>query len=51
MLPRFARTANSGRYLDHQVKEWIVAVYQSGRSLREIAEVTGRSHSAVRPLE
>lgn len=48
MLPRFAGTAKVGRYLDPAVKRFIVAEYESGKSLREIAEQTGRSHGAVR---
>ena len=40
----------TGHYLPLQVKNYIVREYQAGRSLRELAEITGRSHGAVRNI-
>lgn len=46
--PQFVGTAEVGRYIDPTVRDFIVAEYQAGRSLRELAEITGRTHGAVR---
>ena len=46
--PRFVGTADVGRYIDPDVRDYIVTEYQAGLSLRELAEITGRSHGAVR---
>ncbi|PKZ40776.1 hypothetical protein CYJ76_11245 [Kytococcus schroeteri] len=41
-------TAFSGHRIDPAVRDFIVRVYQAGRSLRELAEITDRTHGAVR---
>lgn len=46
--PRFEGTSASGRYLPPQVRDYIIEQYRAGRSLREVAELTGRTHGAVR---
>lgn len=46
----FVGSSDTGRRLDPQVVEFIVSEYRAGRSLREVAEMTGRSHGAVRNI-
>lgn len=46
--PRFEGTTISGRYLPPQIRDYMIEQYQAGRSLREVAELTGRTHGAVR---
>ena len=41
-------TAFSGHRIDPAVQDFIVREYQAGRSLRELAEMTDRTHGAVR---
>lgn len=48
--PELAQWAATGRFLPDDVKAFVVREYEAGRSLREIAEVTGRSHGAVRNI-
>ncbi|WP_130012125.1 helix-turn-helix domain-containing protein [Serinicoccus sediminis] len=48
--PELARWAAPGHNLPDDVKAYIVREYQAGRSLRELAEITGRSHGAVRNI-
>lgn len=48
--PELARSATPGRYLPDEVKAYVVGEYEAGRSLRELAELTGRSHGAVRNI-
>ncbi|RJK92545.1 helix-turn-helix domain-containing protein [Vallicoccus soli] len=49
-LPEFAGTATSrpSPELLERLSKFVVAEYAAGRSLREIAELTDRSFSAVR---
>ncbi len=47
-LPRFAGTAQPGARSDPTLRAFIVEQYRAGRSLRDIAALTARSHSAVR---
>ncbi|PZU40259.1 MAG: transcriptional regulator [Arsenicicoccus sp.] len=37
-------------YLPKDVKTFLVREYLAGRSLRELTEITGRSHGAVRNI-
>lgn len=46
--PELARWTQPGHYLPEDVKRFIVHEYLAGRSLRELIEITGRSHGAVR---
>ncbi|WP_366942473.1 helix-turn-helix domain-containing protein [uncultured Serinicoccus sp.] len=48
--PELAGTAAPGRCLPDHVKAYVVREYEAGRSLRELAELTGRSHGAVRNI-
>lgn len=48
--PELARSAAPGRYLPDEVKAYVVREYEAGRSLRELAELKGRSHGAVRNI-
>lgn len=48
-LPRSAGTAGQGgAYADPELVAFVLEEYAAGRSLREIAELTDRSHSAIR---
>lgn len=50
-LPEFRGRARPGVYADARLKEFVVDQYvNQGRSLREIAELTNHSFSAVRNL-
>jgi hypothetical protein len=49
-LPEFAGTAVSGARASAALIAFVVAEYLGGRSLRELAEPTGRSHGAVRNI-
>jgi len=51
-LPEFAGTAVSRPNPDVQrrVESFVQVEYAAGRSLREIAELTDRSHSAIRNI-
>lgn len=51
-LPQFAGTAGvgGGAYADPELVAFVLEEYAAGRSLREIAELTDRSHSAIRNL-
>lgn len=48
--PELARWTQPGHYLPEDVKTFIVREYLAGRSLRELAEITGRSHGALRNI-
>lgn len=51
VLPRFAGTNRPGVYASTDVRDFVVDQYTNhGRSLREIAELTGRSFSAIRSI-
>lgn len=47
-LPEYEAKARPGARIDPEVRNYIVREYKAGRSLRELAELTGRTHSAVR---
>lgn len=51
-LPEFAGTAVSrpDPLVQTRVESFVLEQYAAGRSLREIAELTDRSHSAVRNI-
>lgn len=51
-LPEFAGTAVSrpDPEVQRRVESFVQSEYAAGRSLREIAELTDRSHSAVRNI-
>lgn len=50
-LPRFAGTgSDGGQRADPELVAFVLEEYAAGRSLREIAQLTDRSHSAVRYL-
>jgi len=47
-LSRFAGTGgDAGRPADADLVDFVLAEYAAGRSLREIAELTDRSHGAI----
>lgn len=48
--PELAQWTASGHRLPEHVKAYVVREYQAGRSLSELAEITGRSHGAVRNI-
>lgn len=51
-LPEFAGSAHPrpDPALQRRVEEYISSQYTAGRSLRELAELTDRSHSAIRNI-
>ncbi len=50
-LPTFRGTARPGIHADAQLKSFVIEQYvDSGKSLREIAELTDRSLSAIRNI-
>lgn len=49
-LADFVNTNRSGVRPPAALVEFVAAQYQAGRSLREIAELTDRSHGAVRNI-
>jgi hypothetical protein len=49
-LPEFAGTAVPGARASAALIAFVVAEYLGGRSLRQLAELTDRSHGAVRNI-
>jgi hypothetical protein len=49
-LPRFLGTARPGARADPELLAFVVEQYEQGKSLRQIAELTNRSFSAVRNI-
>ncbi len=49
-MPQFTGTNQSGARVDPELVAFVVARYNAGQSLREIAELTDRTHSAVRNI-
>ena len=49
-LPQFAGTNRPGARAAPELIALVLAQYDAGRSLREIAELTDRTHSAVRNI-
>lgn len=51
VLPEFEGTATTSGQTPEQrrlLREFVATAYQQGRSLRELAELTGRTQTAVR---
>lgn len=51
VLPEFEGTAGTRSHTPEQrqrLREYVAAEYEKGRSLRELAELTGRTQTAVR---
>lgn len=49
-LPQFVGSAHPGRCVSDELKTFVVEQYALGRSLRQIAELTARTHGAVRNI-
>jgi hypothetical protein len=49
-LPEFAGQTRSGTRATDRLIEFVLSEYAQGRSLRQIAELTDRTHSAIRNI-
>ena len=49
-LPQFAGRTRPGTRVSAELVRYVLEQYAGGRSLREIAELTDRTHSAVRNI-
>jgi len=49
-LPQYAGGGRPGAYADPDLVAFVLEQYAAGRSLREIAELTDRSHGGIRNL-